>query len=75
MPAPMPGGPCTTLRECCARQGPLVDSCNAYADLLIHLGGELSCNGALYDWDVNTHITYRSPCTPQDAGVPVAPAP
>jgi hypothetical protein len=68
-PAPTPGGPCTELRECCARQGPLTESCNYYAGLMERLSGDTSCRGALYDWDVNTHFTYRSPCYP-DAGAP-----
>lgn len=69
-PAPTPGGPCTELRECCARQGPLIESCNYYAGLMERLSGDTSCKGALLDWDVNTHFTYRSPCYP-DGGVPM----
>lgn len=63
-PPPTPGGPCTELRNCCMRQGPLVESCNRYADLMEELSGDPSCRGALSDWDVNTHFTYRSPCYP-----------
>ena len=65
-PAPTPGGPCTALRACCARQGALVESCNHYADLVERLSGDASCLGALSDWDVNTHYTYRSPCYPKN---------
>ena len=61
-PPPTPGGPCTTLRACCARQGPLAESCNHYADLMEQLSGDSSCLGALDDWDVNAHFNYRSPC-------------
>ena len=69
-PPPTPGGPCTEFRECCMRQGPLVESCLTYAALLEHLSGDPSCLGALSDWDVNTHFTYRSPCYP-DGGMPM----
>jgi hypothetical protein len=61
-PPPTPGGPCTSLRACCARQGPLTESCNRYADLMEQLSGDPSCLGALDDWDVNAHFNYRSPC-------------
>lgn len=68
-PPPTPGGPCTEFRACCMRQGPLVESCLDYAGLLEELSGDRSCLGALYDWDVNTNFTYRSPCYP-DGGAP-----
>ena len=61
-PPPTPGGPCTEFRACCMRQGPLVDSCLEYAQLLEDLSGDMSCLGALNDLDVNTNFNYRSPC-------------
>ncbi len=64
---PTPGGPCTELRQCCERQGPLVESCMTYADTMERLGGDPSCLGALWDWDFNTNYVYRSPCTPEGA--------
>jgi hypothetical protein len=69
-PPPTPGGPCTELRKCCERQGPLVESCMAYAEIVERLSGDSSCVGALWDWDFNTNYVYRSPCTP-DGGVPM----
>jgi len=69
-PPPTPGGPCTELRECCMRQGPLVESCLAYAELLERLSGDPSCVGALSDLDFNSALAFRSPCYP-DGGVPM----
>jgi len=63
-PPPTPGGPCTELRNCCARQGPLVDSCNHYAELMEQQSGDASCLEALHDAHVHASFTYRSPCTP-----------
>jgi hypothetical protein len=68
-PPPTPNGPCTELRACCMRQGPLLSSCLEYASQLEDLSGDMSCRGALSDWDVNTNFTYRSPCYP-DGGAP-----
>jgi hypothetical protein len=68
-PPPTPGGPCTTLRQCCMRQGPVTDTCLALADQAERLSGDPSCRGALNDWDFNSHVAYRSPCY-TDAGAP-----
>lgn len=67
--APTPGGPCTELRECCKRQGPLVEACMSFVDVVEALSGDPSCIGTLNDWDFNTNVAYRSPCYP-DGGVP-----
>jgi hypothetical protein len=72
-PPPTPGGPCTQFRACCMRQGPVTEGCLQYAELLERLSGDPSCLGALWDWDVNTNFTYRSPCYP-DAGMDPDPA-
>jgi hypothetical protein len=69
-PPPTPGGPCTELRECCMRQGPLVEGCLSYVDLLERLSGDPSCIGALSDRDFNGAIAFRSPCYP-DGGAPM----
>jgi hypothetical protein len=69
-PPPTPGGPCTQLRECCMRQGPVVEGCMGYAQILEDLSGDPSCLGGLWDRDVNTNFTYRSPCYP-DGGAPM----
>jgi hypothetical protein len=69
-PPPTPGGPCTQLRACCMRQGPVVEGCLSYAQLLEDLSGDPSCLGGLWDRDINTNFTYRSPCYP-DGGAPM----
>jgi hypothetical protein len=67
-PPPTPGGPCTELRACCMRQGPLIESCLEYTRVIERWSGDTSCFGTLHDWDFNTNFAYRSPCT--DAGTP-----
>lgn len=60
--APTPNGPCSELRACCMRQGPLVSACHEYSALLEDTSGDVSCLGTLNDWDFNTNFAYRSPC-------------
>jgi hypothetical protein len=68
-PPPTPGGPCTALRECCMRQGPVADTCLAYTNMIEGLSGDPTCLGTLNDWDFNAHLAYRSPCY-TDGGAP-----
>jgi len=66
-PPATPGGPCTELKACCERQGPLVDACKKQVQQLERLGGDPTCLGTQFDWDFNSNFAYRSPCYP-DAG-------
>jgi hypothetical protein len=69
-PAPVtPDGPCSELRACCMRQGPLTNSCLNFVTSIEELSGDPTCIGTLVDWDFNTNFAYRSPCYP-DGGAP-----
>jgi hypothetical protein len=59
---PTPNGPCTELRACCMRQGPLAGACLESVSLVEDTSGDRSCLGTLNDWDFNTNFAYRSPC-------------
>ncbi|HEY2734003.1 MAG TPA: hypothetical protein VGI70_08460 [Polyangiales bacterium] len=69
-PPPTAGGPCTELRECCMRQGPLVEGCLSLVQEFENLSGDPSCIGALSDVDFNGAFAFRSPCYP-DGGAPM----
>jgi hypothetical protein len=66
---PTPGGPCSQVEACCARQGPRAQQCLGMVEQIAKLGGDTSCIGTMHDWDFLTHEAYDPPCDFDDAGV------
>jgi hypothetical protein len=71
---PTPGGPCSQVEACCARQGPRAQHCLALIQQLAMLGGDPSCIGEMHDWDFLTNEAYDPPCDFDDAGPDGRPA-
>lgn len=57
---PTPGGPCTKLEQCCAKQGDAAEGCLDSIRLLAQTGGDVSCASGMNDWDFNAHL--KVPC-------------
>jgi hypothetical protein len=67
---PTPGGPCSQLEACCARQnGGRANPCLAAVKEIEQLGGDPSCVGTMHDYDFLTNAAYDPPCDFDDAGV------
>ena len=60
-PKATPGGPCSTLEECCSTQGTYAEGCLDAVHLLEQFGGDANCSSAMNDWDFVTHL--HVPCT------------
>jgi hypothetical protein len=65
---PTPGGPCSQVEACCAKQGSRAQQCLAAVRQIETLGGDPSCIGTMHDWDFLTNEAYDPPCNFDDAG-------
>jgi hypothetical protein len=59
-PAVTPDGPCAQLESCCAMQGDGAESCLEIVRTLEKFSGDVSCRGAMVDWDTAAHLAV--PC-------------
>jgi hypothetical protein len=59
---PTPNGPCTKLHTCCDTQRSRVKECHDTVTLIEKLSGDLSCMGAMMDWDYLTNGPNDPPC-------------
>ena len=55
-PPPTPDGPCAQLAACCQMQGDQAQGCLEFVQLLERLSGDVSCRGAMMDWDTTAHL-------------------